>query len=247
MANIETQGSGKLRGATAIITARGGSKRVPRKNLAHINGKNLVERSIEHAIWTPSVGNVILSSDSDEILAVASGYGGQVICHKRKPEFCEDDTTHEYALRNIIFENNESVSNIVVLLQPTSPWRNPLVLDEVIMRVASGNSRSAVSVSQGAVRHYSLSGDASTINMPLGYENGMFWVFRKMDLLSVGQIRLPPVGLFLTHPVYSMQIDTDVDLSIAQSLGPALDDWMQEHIQATSIVGEEELDNEGMD
>ena len=76
----------------AIIPARGGSKRLPNKNLLNLNGKPLVSHSIEAALNSKSISHVLVSSDSDKILEIANGYKN-VIIHKRKEELSTDSAT----------------------------------------------------------------------------------------------------------------------------------------------------------
>ncbi|MDC1341964.1 acylneuraminate cytidylyltransferase family protein, partial [Oceanospirillaceae bacterium] len=72
----------------AIIPARGGSKGIPGKNLINIAGKPLVAWSIEHALKSTLIDAVWVTSDSQEILDVASNYGANTIL---RPDDISDD------------------------------------------------------------------------------------------------------------------------------------------------------------
>ena len=84
----------------AIIPARGGSKGIPRKNLQLLGGRALVEHSIEHALWSRSVGRVVVSTDDDEIAAVSNKCGAEVI--RRPADISGDLATSEAALQHAI-------------------------------------------------------------------------------------------------------------------------------------------------
>ena len=62
----------------ALIPARSGSKSVPRKNLRPLQGKPLIAYSIAHALACPRIDRVVVSTDSEEIAAVARGFGAEV-------------------------------------------------------------------------------------------------------------------------------------------------------------------------
>ena len=63
----------------AIIPARGGSKGVPRKNLARVGGKPLVAHAIAHALACERIHRTIVSSEDEEIREVAASYGAEVM------------------------------------------------------------------------------------------------------------------------------------------------------------------------
>jgi len=112
----------------AIIPARGGSKRLPRKNLLDLCGKPLIAWSIEAALKSKYISKVIVSSDEEEILNIAKEYKADFI--KRPDELASDTATTFDALKHTL-ENVEKY-DYVVLLQPTSPLRDEKHIDEAI-------------------------------------------------------------------------------------------------------------------
>ncbi|MFG5141967.1 cytidylyltransferase domain-containing protein, partial [Campylobacter lari] len=72
-----------------IIPARGGSKRIPRKNIVDFLGKPLIAYSIESALKSEIFDDVIISSDDDEIIEVALKYGAKAP-FVRKKELSDD-------------------------------------------------------------------------------------------------------------------------------------------------------------
>lgn len=134
----------------AIIPARGGSKGIPRKNIALLCGKPLISYSIEAAIESGSFIDVLVTSDDDEILATAKKTSPDIIALKR-PEVlshdhasCLDVTSH--AIENYIKMGKEK-PDAIVLLQPTSPIRDPKQITAAIDAFHSSKAPSLVSVS----------------------------------------------------------------------------------------------------
>lgn len=108
----------------SIIPARGGSKGIPRKNIRHLAGKPLILHTILHAIQTPRLERIIVSTDDPEIAAVSKQAGVEVI---RRPEEISGDTaTSESALHHVLdhLQSTEGYEpDLVVFLQATSPLR----------------------------------------------------------------------------------------------------------------------------
>lgn len=116
--------------AIAIIPARGGSKRLARKNLRPLCGVPLVAWSIRSARDAQLVSDVYVSTDCLEIAMEAKRYGAEVVM--RPPEISGDSDRIEAALLHVM----ESVTaDIVVTLQPTSPLREPGLIDRCIQRL----------------------------------------------------------------------------------------------------------------
>ncbi len=107
----------------AVIPARGGSKRIPKKNIVDVNGKPLIAYSIELAKQVPEFDAVIVSSDDEEILSVAKQYGAEPLV--RPSEFAEDDTQDDPVLIHALeaLEKNGRAFDYVVMLQCTLPLR----------------------------------------------------------------------------------------------------------------------------
>lgn len=112
----------------AIIPARGGSKRLPRKNVLEIGGKPLIAWSIDAAIKSSYIDKVIVTSDDAEILEIAQHYGADIV--KRPIELAKDTATTYDAIKHTV-ENVEKY-DYIILLQPTSPLRNEQHIDEAI-------------------------------------------------------------------------------------------------------------------
>ncbi len=126
----------------AIIPARGGSKRLSRKNVLDLAGKPLIAWSIEAGLNSKYIDKVIVSSDDTEILAVSKRYNAETIV--RPDELASDTATTFDAIRHTI-ENVEQY-DYIVLLQATSPLRDAKHIDEAIALLESKNADAVVSV-----------------------------------------------------------------------------------------------------
>ena len=126
----------------AIIPARGGSKRLPRKNVLNLNGKPLIAYSIEAGLKSKYMDKVIVTSDDDEILTISERYGADTI--KRPDELANDTATTFDAIKHTV----DSCENYdyIVLLQATSPLRDEKLIDEAIELLESKNADAIVSV-----------------------------------------------------------------------------------------------------
>jgi len=126
----------------AIIPARGGSKRLPRKNVLELKGKPLIAWSIEAGLDSKYIDDVIVSSDDDEILNIAKKYNATTI---KRPNYLASDTATTFdAIEHTI--KNINKYDYIVLLQATSPLRDKKHIDEAIELLAKKGADAIVSV-----------------------------------------------------------------------------------------------------
>jgi len=126
----------------AIIPARGGSKRLPNKNILDLNGKPLIAWSIEAAKKSKYIDEIVVSSDSNEILEIAQKYNVKTI---KRPDELATDTASSVDVVKHVAENYPGYE-YVVLLQPTSPLRNKKHIDEAIELLEKKNADAIISV-----------------------------------------------------------------------------------------------------
>lgn len=131
--------------------ARGGSKSIPRKNLALLAGKPLLAWTVEAALRCESPLRVVVSTDDEEIARVATRYGaGRPFM--RPAELAQDDT----ATLPVVLHAVEQLAaggykpERVLLLQPTSPLRTAQDIDAAVALAAEHHGSSVVSVSPAA-------------------------------------------------------------------------------------------------
>ncbi len=138
-----------------IITARGGSKGIPRKNVKLLGGKPLIVHTIEAAKASGIFDRIILSTDDAEIAEVGKEYGAEVP-FMRPAELAEDTTPTLPVLVHAIkwLKENESYEpDGVMLLQPTAPLRKSEHIREACALFEKSNSDSVVSVSEVPGHH----------------------------------------------------------------------------------------------
>jgi len=117
----------------ALIPARGGSKRVPRKNLQKIGRRTLLEWSIIEALHCPAIDHVYVSSEDDEILGYAREYK-KVSALKRSAEAATDDATDRDVVLDFLSKTSGDVS-LIVYLRPTTPFRMGKDIEEAIQKM----------------------------------------------------------------------------------------------------------------
>jgi CMP-N-acetylneuraminic acid synthetase len=128
--------------AVALIPARGGSKGIPRKNLAPVAGKPLLAWTIEAALGASSIDRVVVATDDDEIARTAEQHGAETL--RRPPELATDDALMSGVVAHAI--DALSLDGIVVLLQPTSPLRRAEHIDAALALLADTRADGVVSV-----------------------------------------------------------------------------------------------------
>ena len=132
----------------AIIPARGGSKRLPGKNIKLLGGKPLIAWTIEAAIKSNVFDYVFVSTDSEEIASVSRDYGAKVP-FLRPAELSSDTATTNDVVTHLISwfekEYSQEVSNIAIL-QPTSPFRNAEHIIEAFEEMKTKHAKAIVSV-----------------------------------------------------------------------------------------------------
>ncbi|MBO2590363.1 cytidylyltransferase domain-containing protein [Shewanella algae] len=130
----------------ALITARGGSKGLPRKNILPINGVPMIGWTIRAALSCDKIKRVFVSTEDQEIKEVSISFGAEVI--DRPVEFSTDTTTSEEVIKHAIewLELRNITNDTMVLLQPTSPLRTKVDIDEAIRIFETKNADFVVSV-----------------------------------------------------------------------------------------------------
>lgn len=130
-----------------IIPARGGSKGIPKKNIKPLQGKPLLQYTIEAAKESELISRVILSSDDPEISGVAEKLGLEVP-FLRPQELSQDDTPSLEVVKHALnyFADQNEIFDTVCLLQPTSPFRRPGLIDQAIKKFMCGKYDSLLSV-----------------------------------------------------------------------------------------------------
>ncbi len=199
-----------------IIPARGGSKRIPRKNLMKIGGKPLVVHSIQHALAANRVDRVIVSTDDAEIARVSRKAGAEIV--RRPPEISGDAATSESALLHVLGTIPEP--DLVVFLQATSPVRRRGDIDAAIAQLARERLDSLFSACENNKLLWQLAPNGPrSVNYdyrkrkreqdfhPEFRENGSIYVFRPSILRGLNNRLGGRIGIYVMPEWASFQVD----------------------------------------
>jgi N-acylneuraminate cytidylyltransferase len=131
--------NGRFGKVLALIPARGGSKSVPRKNIIPLLGKPMIAWTIEHALACEHITRIIVTTDDEEIAAIAKSYGAEVP-FMRPAELAKDLSVdiefHRHALEWLRVHESY-VPDMVINLRPTPPSRKAAVIDKAIETFAA--------------------------------------------------------------------------------------------------------------
>ncbi len=129
-----------------LIPARGGSKGLPGKNIKLLKGKPLIAYSIEAALKAKSVDRVFVSTDDEKISDIAIKYGAEVP-FLRPSELAQDDTPDTDVYLHFV-EWLRTIkgfdSGILILLRPTTPFKNASIIDTVVEKLCGGEGLTSV-------------------------------------------------------------------------------------------------------
>lgn len=130
-----------------LITARGGSTSIPRKNIVLLAGKPLLSYTIEAAKNSELLTRTIISTDDQEIAAIAKEYGADVP-FMRPIELAQHNTPHLPVVQHALQWLKENVGeeyDYVMILQPTSPLRTAADIDAAIIKAVDTGADSVMS------------------------------------------------------------------------------------------------------
>jgi len=219
----------KIRKALYIIPARGGSKGIPYKNIKLLNGIPLIGYTLELAKKVCADGNhICVSTDSTEIAKVAEQYGINMPFLRPKELSTDSATTRDVIIHALNFykkERNEEFE-IVVLLQPTSPFRKEKHVIEAVERF-SPEIDMVVSVKESHENPYCTLYEADNNGYliqskdigatrrqdcpPVFAMNGSIYVIDAKLILEKDFSQFKKVAPYLMEDVYSVDIDTPLD------------------------------------
>jgi len=221
----------------AVIPARGGSKGIPRKNLCKVDGISLVARAVKIAKSLTWIDKVVLSTDDREIAEEGRKYGAEVP-FLRPSELAGDISKSVDVWRHALIEVEKYYNTsfeISILLEPTSPFREPRHMEEVVEKLVEGGYDSVLTVSEtdskghplkqmvikdNRVGYYDDAGKdiiARQQLTPVYHRNGVAYaIMRKCLVEQKTIIGANASAVIIDEPL--VNIDTEQDLEKAQSL-----------------------------
>lgn len=220
----------------ALIPARGGSKGIPRKNLALLAGQPLLAWTIDAALGSENLSRVLVSTDDVEIAEVARQHGAEVP-FLRPPELAADESgALEVALHALdwIEQSTSGRPEYLLLLQPTSPLRTTADIDAAIDLARARSADAVLSVCE-ATPHPLLARRVDENGVltdfipvpevsgrrqdfpPAYFLNGAIYLNRCASLRATRSFQPPGALALRMPPERSLDIDTLLDLRIAEA------------------------------
>ncbi len=216
-----------------IIPARGGSKGIPRKNIKLLGGKPLIKHTIDSANNSKLLKDFYVSSEDDEIISIVKSYNVKIII--RPKELAEDSTPMVPVLQHAInfLEPKIGRIDILVLLQPTAPFRLGKDIDGAIKLLQETEADSVITLVKVSDCHparmyrleenkvHSLWGDKYKFLMrqefpPIYLRNGAVYAFTRHTIMEQqAQEREDSRGLVMP-PERSINIDEPIDFELAE-------------------------------
>jgi CMP-N-acetylneuraminic acid synthetase len=211
----------------AIIPARGGSKRLPNKNILSLGGMPLIAHSILYAqSYSTLIDEIYVSTDDVKIKRIALEYGAKVI---DRPENFAGDLEPTVSAMKHVLESIEGAVENVVLLQATNPLRPQNLLAAAYEVYQKGNYDSLFTVSRnhhklGTIEenqfhpfNYTI-GQRSQDLKPLYFENGLLYITKASLILKEIIISKTAFPFEVDSIFANVDIDTEEDLEYAEFL-----------------------------
>ena len=217
----------------ALVTARGGSKRLPGKNIRMLGGKPLIVWTIDVAKDIPEICEILVSTDDSAIAAVCTEAGANVPWLRPAELATDTASSVDVALHALDwYESENGVVDGLLLLQPTSPFRSKEALRQGIELFCKNNQQPVLGVSpthnhpmwmlkiEGGhlvpfMQEHGLEARSQDLS-PAYIVNGSFYLISPAELRArrsfVGEKTIP---LLIESPRETLDIDTEWDWSIA--------------------------------
>ena len=221
----------------AIIPARGGSIRLPKKNIKKLNGKHMIIYTIEAALQSKYQMRVIVTTDDKEIARISKKHGAEVPFIRPK-ELAQDKTPTLPVLQHALkFLNTKEdyYPDIMLLLQPTSPLRKGEHIDEAMNLFFREKPDSVVSLCKVKDSPYlvkKINKDGAVVpfinaggkyvrrqNFPELYRlNGAIYITRVDIIIKENKILGEHTKAYIMKEEDSIDIDTEMDFKLAEMI-----------------------------
>jgi N-acylneuraminate cytidylyltransferase len=164
----------------ALIPARSGSKGVQNKNLQELGNRSLLEWSIRAASQTERISRVIVSTNSTEYAGVAKRVGADVPFIRPESISQDKSTDYEFVKHALDFFYSEGrIPDLIVHLRPTTPFRDPKIMNQVI----SGGLKRSIGVT--SVRSVHEMGESAYKSFEIGESGNLVSAFSRSNELDV--------------------------------------------------------------
>jgi len=221
----------------AATLARGGSKSVPRKNLADIGGKPMIAHVISAVLQVPMITDYVVSTEDPEIAEVARAYGAQVP-FIRPVELAGDLVPSEPVMQHAITEMEKLTGqpyDYVMLCQATAPLTRPQDIEACLTRLVAGGCDSVVACMRVTSYHpfrmkRIINGDILVNYIDQGFEDmrprqilppvykrsGSVYASTRRVMMEMNAIVGPDARAVIVPDEFAIDIDSEVDLLVAR-------------------------------
>ena len=221
-----------------IVTARGGSKGIPRKNIIPLLGKPLLAYTAEAALSAKRLTRTILSTEDEEIASIGRAYGLDVP-FLRSPELARDETPSIPVLQDTVhrLEQMGEYYDAVFTLQPTNPLRRPQDIDGAVDLLERTGADSVISFVDVGEKHPArmkfITPEAKVIDPPFKEEfegqrrqdlpklylrEGSIYLTRLSVLMEQSSVQGSDCRAWLIPEERACNIDTPFDLFLAEQM-----------------------------
>lgn len=225
-----------------VIPARGGSKRVPAKNIRPLRGRPLIAYTIDAAKEATLLTDWLVSTDDPQIAEVARASGGNVP-FMRPPELAGDDTPDRPVLAHALkwFEQQHGARpDAVALLRPTTPFKTGALIDAALKKLADSGADSVRSMCRAEASHhpywmYTLGKDDEAQVWQDGIDvegkyyrrqllppcyrlNGVIDVMRASCILDGDRMYGDDMRILETDELESIDIDSELDFLLCEAV-----------------------------
>ncbi|HUI06200.1 MAG TPA: acylneuraminate cytidylyltransferase family protein [Verrucomicrobiae bacterium] len=221
-----------------IVTARGGSKGLPRKNIQLLGGKPLLQYTAEAALRAKRLTRVVLSTEDPEIAEVGRRCGLEVP-FMRPAELARDDTPHVPVLQDVVrkLEQARSIYDAILTLQPTNPLRLPSDIDGAIQLLEETGADSVISFVAVGEKHPArmkfIGADGRVVDPPFAEKSegqrrqdlpplylreGSIYLTRRDVLMKGNSVKGCDCRAWIIPPGRACNIDGPFDLFLAEQL-----------------------------
>jgi pseudaminic acid cytidylyltransferase len=216
----------------AIIPARGGSKRIPRKNIRPFNGQPILRYSVDVALQVGLFSEVMVSTDDEEIAALARAHGAQVP-FLRSPETSNDTATTAQVLSEVLgrYAERGSEFEYFCCLYPTAPFVTPGKLRTAMAMLREGTADGVIPVCAFSFpiwRSLKVENQKLAFNwpeyeltrsqdLPTAYQDcGQFYFMRTAAFLEERRLVMRRTSPLLTPQAEMQDIDNEDDWELAE-------------------------------
>lgn len=214
----------------AIIPARGGSKRIPRKNIKLFLGKPIIAYSIEAALKSNLFDEVMVSTDDEDIAKIAKEFGAKVPFLRSKNNANDFAVLADVVQEVVVNYNDKNFDNICCIL-PTAPFITPNKIIEAYNKLSNNNFDSVFPVLEFSFPiQRSLKMEANKVAMvwsenlnarsqdlePRYHDSGQFYWLKTISFNKEKKLFTDNSGAIVISELHAQDIDTETDWKLAE-------------------------------